>query len=164
MQKKDICIDHDHKTNLVRGLLCKLCNSGLGFFRDKPDFLKRAIFYLKGEIQGDRIAVNGVPVLTPKGGNLYFSFEQLLNITRLTPGVLDAMIAHETNGFPTAERAWNRDEVRRWLGAHSDIWRDGNDEGILPTDENRKASTDDDTQRSFVGRPESRDESNNGVG
>jgi hypothetical protein len=41
------CIDHDHRTGIVRGLLCKVCNSGLGYFRDSIEYLENAITYLK---------------------------------------------------------------------------------------------------------------------
>jgi len=39
-------IDHDHQTGEVRGLLCQFCNSGLGYFRDNSENLRRAILYL----------------------------------------------------------------------------------------------------------------------
>jgi len=39
-------IDHDHKTNLIRGLLCASCNKGLGHFKDNPDLLLLACDYL----------------------------------------------------------------------------------------------------------------------
>jgi formylmethanofuran dehydrogenase subunit E len=40
-------IDHDHKTNKVRGILCANCNSGIGMFKDNVNKLKRAIVYLE---------------------------------------------------------------------------------------------------------------------
>ena len=40
-------IDHDHKTGIVRGVLCRWCNTGLGHFRDSEENLKSALKYLK---------------------------------------------------------------------------------------------------------------------
>lgn len=39
-------IDHCHRTNLVRGLLCSSCNHGLGLFKDSPKLLQKATQYL----------------------------------------------------------------------------------------------------------------------
>ena len=40
-------IDHDHKTGIIRGLLCNACNWGLGHFKDNTKFLFNAVTYLK---------------------------------------------------------------------------------------------------------------------
>lgn len=45
--KRSLAVDHDHKTGLVRGLLCTRCNLGLGCFEDNIDNLMRSIEYLK---------------------------------------------------------------------------------------------------------------------
>ncbi|WP_432001195.1 endonuclease VII domain-containing protein [Streptomyces sioyaensis] len=41
-----LSVDHDHETGLVRGLLCRPCNSMLGHGRDDPKFFGRAATYL----------------------------------------------------------------------------------------------------------------------
>ena len=39
--------DHNHKTTLARGWLCRCCNSGLGMFKDSSYLLEKAIEYLR---------------------------------------------------------------------------------------------------------------------
>jgi len=44
--RKRLCIDHDHKTGKVRGLLCLKCNWVLGHCLDSTEILSNAIGYL----------------------------------------------------------------------------------------------------------------------
>lgn len=39
-------VDHCHKTNHIRGLLCENCNLGLGLFSDSPNLLRAAAAYV----------------------------------------------------------------------------------------------------------------------
>lgn len=42
-----LCVDHDHATLAVRGLLCRTCNVLLGNARDNVELLRRAALYLE---------------------------------------------------------------------------------------------------------------------
>lgn len=46
----EIVVDHSHKTDKVRGLLCDRCNIGIGCLKDSPEILRNAIKYLKNDI------------------------------------------------------------------------------------------------------------------
>lgn len=41
-----MCIDHCHKTQKVRGLLCRKCNSALGLLGDDLEVVRSAVLYL----------------------------------------------------------------------------------------------------------------------
>ena len=45
--KINLAIDHNHETGVVRGLLCRKCNTGLGFFLDSTNLLQKAKEYLE---------------------------------------------------------------------------------------------------------------------
>jgi hypothetical protein len=50
--KKYLSVDHDHDTQLIRGLLCMPCNSSLGYFKDNTDVIYNAITYLNNPFKG----------------------------------------------------------------------------------------------------------------
>lgn len=44
--KSALNVDHDYKTDKIRGLLCTNCNMGLGHFKDSLTNLHRALLYI----------------------------------------------------------------------------------------------------------------------
>lgn len=42
------CVDHDHGTGKIRGILCSHCNRAIGLFGDSIAKLERAVSYLRG--------------------------------------------------------------------------------------------------------------------
>lgn len=42
-----LCVDHNHETGKIRGLLCMQCNSGIGYFKDDVDLTEKAANYLR---------------------------------------------------------------------------------------------------------------------
>ncbi len=45
--KQGLAVDHDHKTGIVRGLLCCPCNRGLGQLGDNIEAIEGILNYLK---------------------------------------------------------------------------------------------------------------------
>jgi predicted TIM-barrel fold metal-dependent hydrolase len=41
------CVDHNHKTGKVRGLLCNHCNRALGLLKEDIEVMKKLISYLE---------------------------------------------------------------------------------------------------------------------
>jgi recombination endonuclease VII len=44
---RKVHLDHDHRTQIIRGLLCGSCNVGLGSFRDSARLLRAAAAYVE---------------------------------------------------------------------------------------------------------------------
>lgn len=47
---KEFDVDHCHHTGKIRGLLHRRCNSKIGIFKDDPEQILQALFYLTGNI------------------------------------------------------------------------------------------------------------------
>lgn len=46
IESDDLCVDHDHVTGEVRGVLCRACNRSIGQLGDSKESLQRAVDYL----------------------------------------------------------------------------------------------------------------------
>lgn len=46
-RKKILCVDHDHDTGKIRGLLCDSCNRGLGMLGDSLSHIMNVVKYLE---------------------------------------------------------------------------------------------------------------------
>lgn len=42
------CVDHEHSTGKIRGLLCHNCNGAIGMLRDCPTTIRRAAKWVEG--------------------------------------------------------------------------------------------------------------------
>lgn len=47
------CVDHDHSTGEVRGLLCNHCNRAIGLIKDNPWNARRIVQYLEKDTDYD---------------------------------------------------------------------------------------------------------------
>lgn len=56
---RKLAVDHDHGTGKVRGLLCRNCNIGLGYFMDNPTLTAKATKYLSMWKEEDFVEKDG---------------------------------------------------------------------------------------------------------
>lgn len=41
-----VCIDHDHQSGIIRGIICSKCNVGIAMLGDNLEGLEKAVAYL----------------------------------------------------------------------------------------------------------------------
>lgn len=55
-----LCVDHDHTTSVIRGLLCHSCNALLGYAHEQPGRLRGAAMYLEFHRANQQAAVMAI--------------------------------------------------------------------------------------------------------
>lgn len=55
-----LCVDHDHETGIVRGLLCNACNTAIGMFEEDLERFGRAVDYLSRNRKGSGVETNRI--------------------------------------------------------------------------------------------------------
>lgn len=59
-----LVVDHCHASGKIRGLLCDLCNRGIGHFNDSVELLYKAIKYLELHYETSKQTSTGDPSKT----------------------------------------------------------------------------------------------------
>lgn len=59
----NLCVEHNHTTGRIRGLLCNNCNRGVGLLKDNLNILKRAIIYLQEDMSFQQDNIKTVKIL-----------------------------------------------------------------------------------------------------
>jgi IMP dehydrogenase len=97
---KNIRLDHNHETGLIRGALCHRCNIGLGVFADNPSLLRAAAVYVDTSGQISEALTYDDVLLAPRLGILDSrddaSTKALLGGTALNAPILSAPMSSVT--------------------------------------------------------------------
>jgi hypothetical protein len=68
--EQSLCVDHSHRTGILRGLLCINCNVGFGNFSENPAFLRRAADYGEFFAAHEQEILRGDPAVLQEAARL----------------------------------------------------------------------------------------------
>lgn len=115
---KSPCVDHCHTTQKIRGILCRMCNSGLGGLKDSPELLRNAVLWITGNKKPSSLEPAPIPtihnrkkyVLKKEYGLTLKQYLDLLNAQGNRCGICDrALNEFKTNNV---DHDHNTDKVR----------------------------------------------------
>jgi hypothetical protein len=110
---REIKVDHDHVTDKARGILCNHCNIALGFFRDNPKAIFRALKYLR---VGREMVIDARQdlkmAITPRAEML--NGGQVAALMNLQPQDV-WRASRKEDGFHQGAYFWLRRDVDEWI-------------------------------------------------
>lgn len=117
------CIDHNHNTGLIRGILCRSCNSGIGLLKDNINILLKALDWVEDQIVFGRKSITLYIEKGKKYDNYLkrtynitlIEFNEMLLIHNNQCGICDSLFINEKYRNPAIDHNHKTGKIRGLL-------------------------------------------------